>query len=302
LTKNTIIRARTLDDIDNRVDRVLRDLGNPEPPLKLEHVLELLKLDRAYYTGDDPSLLETLASRIRVGTLQVFRRPTLLLDVVRTLDLRGLYLLDQKRILIDENQPKPKHRWLEAHEIGHSLLPWHEDAMFGDSEHTLLPNCHDSIEAEANYAGGRLLFLADRFSSEARDYSPSLDAVRELKPKFGNTYTTTFWRCVEAWGQATPTVGLITQHPHPAKRSTSFDPEKPCRHFIQSGSFAAQYSKITEKEIFAIVTDYVKPARGGALGETTCSLANDNGEQKLFHFETFHFHFDVLTLGYQIRG
>jgi hypothetical protein len=219
--------------------------------------------------------------------------------VIRTLDLRGLYLLDQKRILIDDNQPKPKHRWLEAHEIGHSLLPWHEDAMFGDSDHTVLPSCHDGIEAEANYAAGRLLFLADRFAAEAREYNPSLRAIRELKPRYGNTYTTTFWRCVEAWGRDTPTVGLITQHPHPAKRTSSFDPEKPCRHFIQSGAFAEQYSKITEKDLFGVIAGYSRPARGGALGEATQSLKNDNGEQKLFHFETFHFHFDVLTLGRQ---
>ena len=302
MAKNVIIRTRTVADIEARVDRVLRDLGDPEPPLKVEHVRELLKLDRAYYTGDDPSLLETLASRIRVGTLQVFKRPTLLLDVVRTLDLRGLYMLDQRRILIDENQPKPKHRWLEAHEIGHSLLPWHEDAMFGDSDHTLLPNCHDGVEAEANHAAGRLLFLAGRFTAEATDYSPSLDAVRELKPRFGNTYTTTFWRCVEAWGVKTPTVGLITQHPHSAKRTISFDPEKPCRHFIQSGSFAAQYSRMSEKTIFEIVAGYATSARGGSLGETICNLTNDNGEQKQFHFETFNFHFDVLTLGRQIAA
>ncbi len=300
MTKNVIIRTRTLEDIEKRVDRVLRDLGNPEPPLKLEHVRELLKLDHAYYSGEDPSLLTTLASRIRVGTLQVFKRPTLLRDVVRSLDLRGLYLLDQKRILIDETQPKPKHRWLEAHEIGHSLLPWHEDAMFGDSEHTLLPNCHDGIEAEANYAAGRLLFLAGRFSAEANGRQPSLVAVRDLKPIFGNTYTTTFWRCVETWGRETPTVGLISQHPHPAKRTASFDPERPCRHFIQSSSFAMQYSKITEKEVFAIVEGYVTPARGGSLGETECTLINDNGDQKQFLFETFHFHYDVLTLGREI--
>jgi hypothetical protein len=174
--------------------------------------------------------------------------------------------------------------------------------MFGDSDHTLLPNCHDGVEAEANHAAGRLLFLAGRFTAEATDYSPSLDAVRELKPRFGNTYTTTFWRCVEAWGVKTPTVGLITQHPHSAKRTISFDPEKPCRHFIQSGSFAAQYSRMSEKTIFEIVAGYATSARGGSLGETICNLTNDNGEQKQFHFETFNFHFDVLTLGRQIAA
>ncbi len=297
MAQNQIIRPNTTADIDRRVQRILNDLDNPEPPLNLDHVRELLKLDRAFYAADDPSLLQTLASRMRVGALQVFKRPTLLLEVVRALDLRGLYLLDQKRILIDSTQPEPKHRWLEAHEIGHSILPWHEDAMFGDSDHTILPNCHEVVEAEANHAAGRLLFLADRFVQEALGYVPSLDAVRALKPRFGNTYTTTFWRCIEAWGAERPVVGLITQHPHPAKRKAHFDPVRPCRHFIRSRAFAAQFAHVPETSIFEFVASYCSAARGGSLGNAACILVDLNGQKHRFHFETFHFHYDVLTLG-----
>lgn len=234
---------------------------------------------------------------MRVGALQIFKRPTLLLEVVRALDLRGLYILDQKRILIDETQPAPKHRWLEAHEIGHSILPWHEDAMFGDSEHTILPNCHDAIEAEANYAAGRLLFLATRFDQEALGVAPSLAAVRDLKPKFGNTYTTTFWRCLEVWGREKPVVGLITGHPHRFKRATDFNPLKPCRYFIRLGMFRRQFANISEADLFNFVSSYCTPAKGGSLGAAECNLVDLGGNKVRFRFETFHFHYDVLTLG-----
>jgi len=297
LAKNRILRAKTLEDIDRRVERVLRDLSDPEPPLDLRQVRELLKLDRAYYTADDPSLAHMVASRIRVGAIQVFKRPALLLDIVRTLDLRGFYVPDQRRILIDRLQPEPKHRWLEAHEIGHSLLPWHEDAMFGDSQHTLSPSCHDAIEAEASFAAGRLLFLRDRFTIQANDHAPGLEAVKALKPAFGNTYTTTFWRCIETWGVERPIVGLITKHPHPTKRAADFNPLKPCRHFIQSPAFAARFTRITEVGLFQVIADYCSPARGGSLGQRECILTDDNGEEHRFHFETFSFYHDVLTLG-----
>ena len=86
---------------------------------------------------------------------------------------------------LDKDMHELKFRWAEAHEIGHSMLPWHEGAMLGDDKHTLRPSCHDQIEAEANFAAARLLFLRDRFAAEARDWSPSLEAVKALKPRFG---------------------------------------------------------------------------------------------------------------------
>jgi hypothetical protein len=44
--KNQFVEARTAKDIDRQVERILHGLGNPEPPLNLELVRELLKLDR----------------------------------------------------------------------------------------------------------------------------------------------------------------------------------------------------------------------------------------------------------------
>jgi hypothetical protein len=40
-------------DIDTAVRRVLKDLGNPEPPLRLEDVRELLRLDKGFYSAND---------------------------------------------------------------------------------------------------------------------------------------------------------------------------------------------------------------------------------------------------------
>lgn len=45
---NPFLDERTRRDIDLKITKVLRDLGDPEPPLRLEIVHELLKLDLAY--------------------------------------------------------------------------------------------------------------------------------------------------------------------------------------------------------------------------------------------------------------
>ena len=297
MARNKIIRTKTRNDIDSRVERVLRGLGNPEPPLNLATVRELLRLDLGYYTADDTGILREATSRIRVAGKQILQRPGLLIDVIRKFDLRALYIPDQKRILIDSSQPKLKHRWNETHEIGHSLLPWHDGAMLGDNKQTLLPNCHFQLEAEANFAAGRLLFLRDQFESQALDHAPTINAVKALKPVFGNTYTTTFWRCVETWGSAVPVVGLITDHPHLVDREIDFDVAQPCKHFIRSDAFANQFGGTTARHLFAKIDSYCAPRKGGPLGSSEIVLIDDNGDLHSFLFESYSFYHQVLTLG-----
>lgn len=295
--KNVILSAKTAADIDRRVLRVLRGLGDPEPPLRLEEVRELLKLDRGFYTADDPGLAREAVSRIRVGAIQVFRRPALVLDVIRKMSLKALYLPDRKRILLDGSLPAKKHRWNEAHEIGHSLLPWHEDMMLGDNAQTLLPSCLEHIEAEANYAAGRLLFLCDRFGAQALSLPPTIATVQQLHNVFKNTLSTTLYRFVETAGAERAIVGMITGHPHASRRSADHDPAKPCRHFIRSSAFAARFSRVSEPELFGAVVGYCGSQSGGPLGEDELVLTADDGTLHVFRFETFFNRYDALTLG-----
>ena len=207
--KNIQLGTRTVADIDAQVVKVLRGLGNPEPPIDLAVVRDLLRLDRQYYSTTDDGLLRETVSKLKVAGLQILMRPTLLREAVQSLSLKALYLPDQKRILIDKDLPKLKHRWNEAHEVGHDIIPWHEGMMLGDTEQTLTPTCHAIMEAEANYAAGQLLFLADRFRSEACDSEPSLRHVRDLSERFGNTMTSTLWRFIEQGHNGRPMVALV---------------------------------------------------------------------------------------------
>jgi len=236
-------------------------------------------------------------SRIRVATVQVFKRPTLLFEAIRKLNLKALYIPDRKRILLDGDIPAKKHRWNEAHEIGHSLLPWHEDLMHGDDDFTVSNDCHEQIEAEANYAAGRLLFFQDLFAQHASSVAPTLQSVQELHKVFGNTFTTTLYRFVESVGVERPLVGLITCHPHPRFRPATHNMEHPCRHVILSPAFRARFSKISDRELFEAICGYCGPRSGGPLGEEDLILSDDNGVEHRFHFETFYNTHDALTLG-----
>lgn len=152
-------KKRVCDRIDKRTQKILNELGNPEPPLCLDTVRELLAMDRSYFSSDDDGILNKRFSRMKRAGKQILKRPSILKDAIKKFDLRALYIPDQKRIIIDDTVPLPKQRWLEGHEIGHSILPWHNDMMLGDDDVTPTVSTHDKMEIEANYAGGSLLFF-----------------------------------------------------------------------------------------------------------------------------------------------
>ena len=175
--KSILVDGHEAEDIGLQVQKVLRGLGNPEPPIRLEDVLELLRLDRGYYSSENQGAIRESVSRLMIAGKQIIKRPTLLCDVIKKAKLSALWIPDSKRILLDENVPKIKHRWNEAHEIGHSLIPWHKKYMLGDNEFSLNPASHAQMEAEAHFAAGQLLFLQRRFEQDANDVPFGISTV-----------------------------------------------------------------------------------------------------------------------------
>lgn len=292
-----MLSAKTAGDIDKHVARVLRGLGDPEPPLRLEDVRELLKLDLQFYQAHDPGFAQEMVSRIKVGARQVIARPTLLIDAIRKLSLKALYVPDRKRILIDQDLPPLKLRWNEAHEVGHSLLPWHEAIMHGDTQHTLSQACHEQVEAEANFAAGKLLFLGERGADELRSLAPTIESVKQIKARYGNTISTTLYHMVERASLGRAMVGCMSGHPHPSRRKGDFDPAHPCKHLVFSPEFDAQFGHYTGAKIFDLIASYCGAQSGGPLGAAEILLTDVNGDQHVFDFETFFNRYDALTLG-----
>ena len=282
---------RAARDIDAMVAKVLRDLADPDPPLQLEHVRELLRLDRQFYSSVDTRVLEEVVHRLRVGMKQVMKRPGLLLDVVKSRKLSALWIPDRRRILIDSEAPPLKHRWNEAHEIGHSLIPWHDAIAHGDPQMTLRMGCELELEEEANFAAGRLLFLGSRFDDEFRSGAVDLGSVRQLGKRFGNTITSTLWRAVESLGERA--FGLISQHP----RAQSFDQGKPLvEHFIRVPEFQRVFPRARGEALFGCLQSFCRRG-GGPIGAGEILIADAIGEEHVFFVECFHNGHSTLTLG-----
>lgn len=294
-----LVGAREQRDIDQLVAKILRDLGDPEPPLRLELVRDLLSLDLKYYSSTDISPLTEFAHRIKVAGKQLAARPSLILDVVKKAKLSGLWLPDNRRIFIDQEVPEAKHRWIEAHEVTHSFVPWHKEFLLGDDELTLDPVCHETIEAEANFGAGRLLFFGGRFHSEARDCEASFKSIRALKDRYGNTLTSTFWRFVEDRDPSVPAFGLISQHPHHPEIGKGPNGE-PIHRFVTSEGFRLRFPSIRATDVYRLVERNATRKRSGPVVGGVDVLLDTDGSPKKFVLDGFSNTYQVLTYGIHV--
>jgi hypothetical protein len=284
------IAEKSRRDIDRQVSKILHDLGDPDPPLRLELVRELLKLDRDYYSSSCEGGLAGIVHFMKVGLKQVVKRPTLLIEAIRNANLKALLLPDQRRILVDGDLHPSRQRWGEAHEIGHDIIPWHQHFAYGDDESTLQADFQEQVEAEANFAAARLLFLLDRFADEAHSGEITLKRVFALAKSFGNSGTAAVWRVVES--SELPTVAVIGARPSQFGGNES----AALRHVIRSPRFALEFANVTVLDLFSTIRIYCNGRRGPA-GEAEAIIEDARGDAHVFQFESFNNTHDVLTLG-----
>ena len=288
-------------DIRDQIDRILRDLGNPEPPLKLEDVRSLLSLDLQYYSSSDPGLVSELTHRFRLLVGKTIPDLGRHLQIALSKSkLCAFWIPEQARIMLDGDIPKPKHRWIETHEIIYSITPWHKSFLLGDNAQTLDPTCHAVLEAEANYGAGRLLFFNERFGVESRDVELSFDSIHLLKGRYENSIVSTFWRMIEDRNPSDPVFGLVSVHPHYPEIGRHGGP-KPWRYFIRSDAFARQFSRISPDAVFKIVKTHASRRRAGPVFAAEDVIRDDLGAEWEIELESFSTTHAVLTLGYATR-
>lgn len=288
-------------EISGQVQRILRDLGNPEPPLNLADVRALLSLNLQYYRSTDPGLIAELTHRFNLLARKTI--PGLgrhLVSALAKSKLCAFWVPESARILLDQEVPQAKHRWIEAHEITHSVTPWHKDFLLGDDKQTLDPACHAILEAEANYGAGRLLFLQDRFARDARDLLLDFDSVKQLAERYANSIVSTFWRTIEERNPSQAVFGLISVHPHHDDVG-AHDGPNPWRYFIRSPLFRTQFANVAPTDVFRLVARHATRRRTGPILLADDILTDATGKIFEFRVESFSTKHALLTMGFPLR-
>ncbi|MGZ3720717.1 MAG: hypothetical protein ACXVB8_20565 [Bdellovibrionota bacterium] len=276
---------KTAQDIDRTVEKLLKEMGRLTPPLRIEDVIQHLSIDHSYYSLEDPGLLKEIFHRFKIGK----KKAT---DLVQKVKLKGLWLPDSNQILVDLSVVEKKRKWVNAHEVSHKIIPTHSQFFQADTAETLDPEYHEMLEMEANYGASALIFMGQRFTTEAVDVAPCFKTIELLSKRYQNTLATTLRRFV-LLSHNLPMLGMI---------STPYWKELPegqpsrCRYFIPSPLFADQFSAVEPLAALKLVDGYTVPKRGGMVGTDTLELVDDNGLRHEFLAESFFTSYDLLTL------
>lgn len=285
-------------DINERISRLLKDLGNPQPPLRLEDVRALQKLDLTYYSKSDLDLLDEIAHRTKLAGKTIATSARRMRQVVEEFGIRGLLMLNEgdKRIFIDNEVVPLKRRFVIAHEITHDLLDWHRALLLGDNESTLSPTCHQTMEAEANYGARRLIFMGDRFRQEARDLPFNWSTIDQLKTTYGNTLTTTMWHMVCERDTTMPAFGLISKHPYHSDLCSKAGPSN-VAYFPRSNALIRQFPDLSEHVAYNAIVAHATQKKAGRVGEGESIFLDGNGDPHIFKIFSFSNTYDLLSYG-----
>ena len=283
-----MVDTRTIRQIDQIVERVLRDAGC-EPPVRLDHVLGHLRVDLQYYNLEDPGLVRRFVHRARVKGQYLADQ---IARIARKVKLHALWCPDDDQIFVDQSLPQVKQKWATYHDATHRVLPWHRDFFLWDTAQTLDPTFQEMLEAEANYGGSALMFCGRRFTDEALDTIPGWASIRLMASRHKASLTTTLRRYVQHSHDRAMAAVVST----PRWRPLAEGQLSRVRHLDLSPTLAREFGSITREVFGALVDSNTIVASGGPIGNFGCSLVDLRGEERVFSGESFFNRHDALTL------
>jgi hypothetical protein len=205
-------------------------------------------LREAGVIGQVPTPLEEVTTAANLGPPEplwedLAELPSGLQRAVRR--LRGIVLgaaaPRERTIYLDRNQAKPKLRFNHGHELGHSLLPWHQGAYHGDDHSTLAPTTRDQLEQEANAFSAELLFQLDGFTNTAADYRLSLAVPLGLAEQWAASRHATIRRYAETHHRP---CALLVLGKYPVRHGG--EPALKVLQAEESPSFRSRYGRVAD--------------------------------------------------------
>lgn len=155
-------------------------------PTPLPQVMEVSRLVLAGEIELEPEMKRKL--RNRFGDL-VDKALNMILGSVR-FDTRGVYLKPDMYWL--------KKRFVQAHEIGHEMLPWHRELYaFLDDSTRIRADINDVYERQANQAAIEVLAQGDGLRREADDSRITFPLAEQLGNRYVISMQATARRIVE---------------------------------------------------------------------------------------------------------
>lgn len=191
--------------------------------------------------GTLPTPLDALAEAIGVAEVidvsqlpedLVLKKPSALKKIL------GAYLFRAETAFVDFSQPEGRTRFIQAHEFGHRIIPWHAGAYL-DDEHRLFRETEELFELEASLAGAHLIFQGNPFFERALEYPVSMKTPLLLANVCKASLHATIHYYIEHHPE--PVAGLI------AGRHRRSDGTIPIWRALESATFRSQFGSLSTR-------------------------------------------------------
>jgi hypothetical protein len=154
----------------------------------------------------------------------------------------GAVALPEKVVYLDTAQPYERRRFTHGHEIGHEVLPWHQEAYYADDFMKLTADTREALEQEANAFSAEILFGLGRFTEQADSYAPSIDVPLSLNPQYEVSAQAALRRYAE---RSNRSVALLALGRFPVYPNGELSLKVMASQCAQSSSFLERYGPIT---------------------------------------------------------
>ncbi|MBI4764991.1 MAG: hypothetical protein HY787_10345 [Deltaproteobacteria bacterium] len=278
----------TRKEIDRTVARVLKDAGIKTPPVKIEDILECIEIHRNFYDLDDPSLLQRVFHKIKVGGVK-------LKQLTEKINLSAIWMPDKKTIFIDESLPRVKQDWASFHDTTHTILKWHRPFFLGDTAQTLDPDFQEMLESEANYGASALMFGGKLFTHEALDTPPEWSSIELFNRRYKKSLVTT----LRGYVGFTHNIPMLMMVSTPWWLEIPPDQPFPWRHIVYSPLFSCKFGRVDPESFLDLVNSNITKRKGGIVGTFEFIISDLNDNRREFRAECFFNRYYVLTLAVQ---
>ena len=236
--------------------------------------------------------LQAAAELVRIGEVQI--TPTDKAELSRRLGrwvdlnwrkLRGALDFRSRSIWIKPELHPKQERFTISHEIGHAILPAHQEFFaYVDYAKSLTPDFRHMLEREANYAGAQLLFQCGEATEEADSSVLDLSAICALADLFGASIVATAREIAET-SQRDVAVAIAYQ-PRTAMGPT---------HLFTSASFEQRYRwRAGRAPLSAARQSLVTASTSVHQAEWTCADARERPTK--LSVETLHTSYAAIAL------
>jgi Zn-dependent peptidase ImmA (M78 family) len=173
------------DDVKAKISKVakksLEDISAKHPPVKFEELYDHDKLRSNLYEKDRPEF-QNLVKQIGLPNAE---------------KLRGVLLVQDRRVIIVDEDYDRRNNFALYHEHGHWKLPWHQQMLYKCTQFDLSAKARQQMEREANLYASEIGFMGLTFTNYLLSSAPSISHIKELSDVFNMSMEATFRRAVE---------------------------------------------------------------------------------------------------------